>query len=206
MLFCCLLYLGHALAQDTVRRLLLYANLKGQFGYLGGGKLSAAAIIGKHHEFGIGYDMYLQHARNTPADFLCWSCRHGPDKDWIAGGTLTYGYVIYSRFLKGFSRIILRTGVLLGAQSIPYQFQSVPNASPVRDNYTYRHDRHFAAAWVVNPSFDVALGRVVGFTLGPYGIVNKDFSGAGISFGAMLGSVAKTRPQERVRHTPKPAE
>ena len=181
-------------AHDTLRRPLLCITLKGYFGHLSGGNLSVATIIHRRHELGIGYEGYLQKARNMPPDFFCSTCKHGPDKDWIAGGTFTYGYAVYPRFLRRFARVILRTGILAGNQSIPDNFRRIPNAPSIGNNYTYGYDRHFTLAWIINPSIDIEVGRLVGVTIGPYGVVNGDFLGGGISLGAMLTPVREHRP------------
>jgi hypothetical protein len=205
LLFAGLFVLNHAMAQDSVRRQLIYANVIGQFGSLAGGKFSGAAILGRHHEISIGYELYGQDARNKPDDFLCSNCNQVPDKDRISGGTISYGYVLYPDFLKGFSRVILRTGILIGKQGIPDEFKEVSIPKPPINNYSYHYEEHFAMAWIINPTLDIALGRVLGFTIGPFGVFNQDFAGGGISFGLLLGSVAKEKAAVH-GHSKKPQE
>lgn len=117
-------------------------------------------------------------------------------KDRIGVGTLSYGYVLYPKFLKGFSRIVLRTGVLAGTQSIPDKFERISDAQPFTNNYTYRYDRHFTMAWLLSPSLDIALGRYAGLTIGPYGVTSSDFAGGGISFGVMPGRAGEMKMYE----------
>ena len=61
------------------------------------------------------------------------------------------------------------------------------------DNERINFYRHFTLAWIINPSINIEVGRLVGLTIGPYGIVNGDFLGGGISLGAMLTPVWEHR-------------
>jgi hypothetical protein len=197
LLVASLIVVQSAAGQKVRSKPLIYANLKGYFGELSGGDVSVAVVLGNRHEIGIGYESYFQDARNKPGNFFCWECGQAPGKDKVKGGILSYGYVFHPNFLKGYSRIVLRMGVLAGNQTIPGKFVRIPNTTDFERNYTYELKRSFEIAWMINPSLDIGLGKYVGLSIGPFGLINSEFASGGISFGLMLGKVADVKEAKK---------
>ena len=201
---CSLLYAPAAVAQKEPGVPLIYFNGGINIGPLYGIHGSLSAIIRKHHELSVGYENYFKEARNFPPDFVCGFCIHGLVEEWIQGMSIHYGYVLYPRIGGGRVRSVLRAGVLVGRQSIPDHFQ--PVANPGRgDNYTYQYDRPATVALLIRPTVDMALGRVVGISFGPYGIFSEDFRGGGLSIGVLVESVGRIKAWPRFNKRSKKA-
>jgi hypothetical protein len=167
---------------------LVYASIGLNLGNVYGIQLSGAAIVRVRHEVSIGYLAGLRNVRSMPADFEC-SCNHGVGKDFVGGGILSYGYVMYPGRWAGYTRVVLRGGMFLGEQGVKDNFRPATNPGPRDANYEFDENHGYSMAFVLRPTVDLALGRYAGISVGPYGFFNKEFIGGGVSISALLGHI-----------------
>jgi hypothetical protein len=201
LLLLSLLACGSARAQNSARGPLVYWHLslspdmQRGFGLAGG----AACLFGKRHEIAMAYRAFSQPVDYEPADFHYGGKHGGELNKSFEGGQVTYAYALNARFWPGRLRYLLRGGLVIGRIGVPHNFRPRAQTSPWESNYDYDFDMRTYTGVILNPSVDIAPGRVIGMTLGPYAFFGERMNSAGIMIGAIIGRVGylKWAPEAR---------
>jgi hypothetical protein len=201
LLLATLLAFANAEAQDSASRPLIYASfsLSGGVTRSFGLNAGAACLFSRHHEIAVSYRLFSQPVDYEPIDFQ-FGGKHGGELSRLFEGVqVTYAYAINRSFWPGRLRYMLRGGLLIGRESIPYNFRPRAQTGPWDSNYDYDIAELAYAGFIVNPSVDITPGRVLGMHIGPFVVIGGKIESAGLTVGAILGSVGylKWAPEAR---------
>ncbi|MFN3999906.1 hypothetical protein [Algoriphagus sp.] len=146
----------------------------------------------------IGIKTGIRGAKNKPDDFsggilgLLTRGLTNP-KDEITSYQFLVGKMILLDGDEGSFRLNLLTGPSINRFRNSVNFQRVTDAGVILGTYTFQSERDSGIGWMVKPTFEIPLGKVVGFGFSPYANFNSKNMAYGFDIQLLLGVLQPSR-------------
>lgn len=171
-----------------------------------GMNLNANFVINEKYSFQAGFSGHMRTGESKPDNFC-----PGPG-DLFTLNILTYDYMrnyqimggrIFKLNKRGDARLNLSVGAGLTFVQEPINWQSQGSFPPLGIKLTsnYSYDIHYYSTFslIVNPKFEFPITRIVGFSLSPMAVINKDRASIGLGLGMMVGLLRSDESASRIK-------
>ena len=172
---------------------LIYSSLKGNVGNYYGAGITLDLVRSNNYSLGIGYYEQEKKPANRPSDyskglFSIYTFGLGVARDNLQAVSLTGGKVFLSKSNSKI-RYHLKGGLIYSFGKIPTNWVKLEDVLFSFENYTYEYEKYREIGILINPTIDIPVFKYLGFSAGPYALMNQKTISYGIELTSLIGIV-----------------
>lgn len=172
---------------------LIYSSLKGNVGNYYGAGVTLDLVRSNNYSLGIGFFEQEKKPSNRPSDYekgvlTLLTMGGGIARDNLQSVSLTAGRIFLSKS-NSLIRYHLKAGLIYSFGKMPTNWVKLDNALFTFENYSYDYEKYQEIGVLVNPTIDIPVFKYLGFSMGPYALLNQNTVSYGIEITTLIGLV-----------------
>lgn len=174
---------------------LIYSSLKGNIGNYYGAGITLDLVRSNNYSLGIGYYEQEKRPANRPSDYehgllSLFTLGQGVARDNLQALSFTGGKVFFSKSNSKI-RYHLKGGFIYSFGKTPTNWVKLEDVLFSFENYSYDYENYQEIGVLVNPTIDLPVFKYLGFSAGPYALMNQKTLSYGIEITTLIGIVKK---------------
>lgn len=192
------LYTGFSASAQFAENNSLYLGFGPTVGNYSGLDLNFNYAIQRKWSAQIGIKSGIRGAKNKPDDFsggILGILSRGltNPKDEITSYQFLVGKMILLEGEEGRFRLNLLTGPSINKFRNAVNFQRSTENGVIFGTYTFEMEKDSGIGWMLKPTFEIPLGKVIGFGVSPYANFNSKRMAYGLDLQVLIGILQPSR-------------